>query len=147
MSAQQLSGPKFTGLKQPPHYSEIDDSSRKATRLTKKRSTDGWHGWFPGLQDDKPYRKAVALDSEAAPPSVAASYFDLVRDPKTGEITFWTKEDDTEGTPWKQVDKIRMGLEASTVGNKTSTNAQFNGYVSPSSKELDAASDEAARLQ
>merc|ERR1711865_271902 len=47
----------------------------------------------------------------------------------------------------KQVDKIRMGLEASTVGNKTSTNAQFNGYVSPSSKELDAASDEAARLQ
>jgi hypothetical protein len=147
MSAQQVSGPKFTGLKQPPHYSEIDDSSRKTTRLAKKRSTDGWHGWFPGLQDDKPYRKAVALDSEAAPPSVAASYFDLVRDPKTGEITFWTKEDDTEDTPWKQVDKIRMGLEASTVGNKTSTNAQFNGYVSPSSKELDAASDEAARLQ
>merc|ERR1711935_172974 len=107
--------------------------------MGKKRSTDGWHGWFSGLQDDKPYRKAVALDSEAAPPSVAASYFDLVRDPKTGEIT--------EGTPWKQVDKIRMGLEASTVGNKTSTNAQFNGYVSPSSKELDAASDEAARLQ
>merc|ERR1711865_900744 len=41
------------------------------------------------------------------------------------------------GTPWKQVDKIRMGLEASTSGNKTSTNAQFNGHVSPSSKELD----------
>jgi len=146
MSAQQLSGPKFTGLKQPPHYSEIDDSSRKTTRLTKKRSVDGWHGWFPGLADDKPYRKAVSLDSESEP-KVSASYFDLVRDPKTGEITFWTKEDDTEGTPWKQVDKIRMGLEASTVGNKTSTNAQFNGYVSPSSKELDAASDEAARLQ
>merc|ERR1719269_171230 len=64
-------------------------------------------------------------------PKVAASYFDLVRDPKTGEITFWTKEDDTEGTPWRQVDKIRLGLEASTVGNKTTTNAQFNGYVSP----------------
>merc|ERR1712166_865421 len=146
MSAQQLSGPKFTGLKQPPHYSEIDDSSRKTTRLTKKRSVDGWHGWFPGLADDKPYRKAISLDSESEP-KVSASYFDLVRDPKTGEITFWTKEDDTEGTPWKQVDRIRMGLEASTVGNKTSTNAQFNGYVSPSSKELDAASDEAARLQ
>merc|ERR1739848_520662 len=90
MSAQQVSGPKFTGLKQPPHYSEIDDQ-RKTSRLSKKRSTDGWHGWFPALQDEKPYRKAIALDSEPFP-SVSASYFDLVRDPKTGEITFWTKE-------------------------------------------------------
>jgi hypothetical protein len=146
MNAQHVSGPKFTGLKQPPHYSEIDDSSRKTPRLSKKRVTDGWHGWFPALQDEKPYRKAIALDSEPFP-SVSASYFDLVRDPKTGEITFWTKEDDTEGTPWRQVDKIRLGLEASTVGNKTTTNAQFNGYVAPPSKELDAASDEAARLQ
>merc|ERR1711934_890088 len=64
------------------------------------RSTDGWHGWFPALQDEKPYRKAIALDSEPFP-SVSASYFDLVRDPKTGEITFWTKEDDTEGTAWR----------------------------------------------
>jgi len=143
LKSQQISGPKFTGLKQPPHYSEIDDT-RKTTRLSTKKNTDGWHGWFPGLESDT-YSKAVALEDTGAP-KVAASYFDLVRDPKTGEITFWTKEDDTDGTPWKQVDKIRMGLEAVTSGNKTTTNAQFNGYVSPSAK-VDAQADEAARLQ
>ncbi len=146
MTSQQNSGPKFTGLKQPPHYSEIEDS-RKTSRLSKKKQLDGWHGWFPSLESETLGSAAALVDTGA--PKVAASYFDLVRDPKTGEITFWTKEDNTDGTPWKQVDKIRVGLEAWTAGNKTTTNTQFNGYISPSAKleEVDSASDEDARLQ
>ena len=157
---------KFSGLKQPPHYSQIDDS--QLSKLRANRPVYGWHGWFPALYTKVP-TIVVGEDGTAAHPSalldtggpkVKASYFDLVRDPKTGEITFWTKEDDTGGTPWKQVDKIRVGFEAWTVANKTSTNAQFNGYVSPMPQQqapmdgqqqqqarMDAASDEEARLQ
>ena len=147
LQSLQMTGTKFTGLKQPPHYSEIDETGRKTTRLTKKRRLDGWHGWFPDLDSNTLSEAATLVDAERAP-KVTASYFDLVRDPKTGEITFWTKEDNTDATPWKQVDKIRMGLESSTVGNKTATNAQFNGYVSPpTSAKVDVAADEDARLQ
>ena len=140
----------------------------KLSTLRANRPVYGWHGWFPALytkvptivvgEDGTAARPSALLDTGG--PKVKASYFDLVRDPKTGEITFWTKEDDTDGTPWKQVDKIRVGFEAWTVANKTSTNAQFNGYVSPMPQQqapmdgqqqqqarMDAASDEEARLQ
>jgi hypothetical protein len=154
--AQASFAPKFSGLKQPPHYSQIDDS--QLSKLRANRPIEGWHGWFPALQTktptvvvgEKETPKASALVDYGAP-KVKASYFDLVRDPKTGEITFWTKEDDTDATPWKQVDKIRVGFEAWTADNKTTTNAQFNGYVSPMPSQqaqarMDAASDEVARL-